>query len=374
MIRRSKILRRLRSNNIHSFTWDEITETINFCRDYALDPSKTKENRTSGGKDSFGGIFDRFTLKGLTEIATCHIIGKYTLTKVLLNDSRIHKANKDPDIYSVHDKLNDIKRDPNLHVEVKTLPSNFNWLVVREEQIKKYEGNRKDYYLVYVLLYFDYQTNMRKNDITGSIMREIMDKNKYDLSNFSDISNLRAKIVYITNWEFIIKNGIYAPAGSFLPSTDLRCIKESLKYKTGKEKGKLRPKFKLLNRIDTKQKKEKYLMKPDVKIKKSHDLSNFEDWEIEGDVSIYENTTTHNELIFANTRSVVEQKNIGKFILEKNSCREFFLKNVLNTRSGDEETKGTSEYVISKRKVQDIIAEEKNYSAENLMKIIAEKI
>lgn len=357
------------SRNIYTFSWDEISETIDFCRDYSLSKSKTKSQRTSGGESAFGGIMDRFIAKGLPEVAACQIIGKYTSTKKLLHDATIRPTNKDPDIHAIYDEAMSIKREPNLHIEVKLLRDNFNWLPAREEQITEYGGNDEDYYMVYVSLYFEDESNKRKNDVTGSIMREVIDSSKFNLNNFSSISNLRAEIAYICNRKLILAKGFYAPAGTIMPYTNLEIVKKGVFSKNGV----LFDKFKSLKNLSGVN---NYKMKPDPQIIDSEnlDLSLFENWQINGDVSIYKNTVTNTEVIYANKESIVEQQNIGKFVLEKGQTYKFFLNNALGRRGKKEQTKGTDEYMISATKLRNINSEGIGNSIEEIIKNIAEKI
>ena len=89
--------------------------------------------------------------------------------------------------------LNGLKRKPKAFVEVKRLDPDAKWLGPRKHQIK----NMTDGYMVHATISFTDQKNKKQQDITASVLQELINEDIYDLSDFSKFIDLEARIEYI---------------------------------------------------------------------------------------------------------------------------------------------------------------------------------
>ena len=359
----------------YRFKDDEIFQMLDFVKRYHLEPSKGSRGRTNQGSRAFGGELDDFLIKNLTEVAACKIIQALSPNthKELSPDFNVYTnrevtQKRDPDITEVFEKKTGITRKPNVRVEVKKTAANEDWFNAREEQIEEYLENDTKGYMVYVSLDFKDEKEKKSRDITGSILKKVVDHKRFDLSEFSDIEDLEAKIDFAFSYKDLKEKGLYFPAGLIMPPSTFSEYKGT---DFSKDPEKLISNFKLIRSYKGKS---EISMKASNKILGKPNIDLFKTWDTKGDFSIYRKVKTGNEYIFPNTESTLENKNLGTYILEPNKPYKFFLENKLGTRGGRELLKNNNEYSFSRRKLENLQANSKNFSVESVCQEIARMI
>ncbi len=360
-------------NNLYNFTKNDLIPILEFTRDYHLNPTKVSQSRTNQGKRGFGGEIDAFLRGKLCEIAACKIIEKYSNNKNLLIDLKIYSNSevgkrKDPDIKDIIEVSSGIKRKPNLFVEVKKIDANEHWLGARKDQIEEDLKNNTNGYMVHVSLYFDDNKSEKERDITGSALKEIIgQQNQFSLNDFSNFSDLHAKIEYIYSYKDLKNKGFYFPSGFIMPVTDFKKLSQGVIKKDGDKS----TQFKFLN---------KYCGVMKIKMKQAHtirgkyDMPFFTNWTVSGDFEIYRKIKTGNEYIHPISETTMENDVIGKYLLSPPHTYVFHLINRLVGRDKKDAVKNVNEYSFSRKKLENIQSEDTNFSLDNMIKKIAKEI
>ena len=340
---------------------------LDFVKEYHLEPTKGPQRRTVGGSAGFGDELDRFFIKNLTEIGACKIIESYSENKLLSPDLKIYTnrtvaEKKDADITNVFDKDTNKNRQPNFKIEIKKTSSNDHWFSAREEQIKDDLDNNIEGFMVHVSLEFNDDKNKKQRDITGSILKKIISSNRFHLNEFSDIEDLEARIEYAYSYDDLKKYGFYFPSELIMPKTDFH----EMKHGPFRSNGQLSKQYELVNHFNGKN---EILMKAESNTIGDHDIDLFKTWIVDGDFSIYKKENG-NEFIYAKEESVMENRNLGRYVLTKNKTYKFHLINSLPRRSS-ETLKRNNEYSLSRQKINNLQDEKKDFSVESACKKIA---
>jgi len=357
----------------YRFNDEEIYQMLNFAKEYHLEPSKTQKRRTVGGSGGFGDELDRFFIKNLTEIATCKIIEGFSTNKELFPDLEVYTnatvaQKKDADITEILDKKTGERRPPNFKVEVKHTASNEHWFSAREEQIADDLKNNVRGYMVHVSLEFQDNKEKKQRDITGAILKKIVNSNQlFHLNEFSNIEDLEAKIEYAYSYKDLQGQGFYFPSGLIMPESNFPEMKRGAFTKSGNPS----TQFEL---VDEYEGSKTILMKPEHTVIGGQDISLFQDWTIEGKFSIYKKIQTGNEYLYTNEETTMENERLGKYKLAKNKTYKFHLINSLNRRAGKEILKGNNEYSFSRQKLKNLQDNSSDFTVESVCKEIAEGI
>ena len=363
-------------DNTYRFTLDDALKALDFAVAYHLEETKAQRGRTNQGARGLGGVIDEFLIKGLTEIAACKIIGKYNKDIELFPDFNVYTnqevaKRKDPDVTEIADHKSNSTRKPELHIEIKKVdPKKDNWLIAREDQIKEIFEKKTPGYMVYVSLNFKDEKNKKQQSIAGSVLSEVMNKEIFNLDQFSNISDLEASIDFAYSYAYLKENGMYFPSGLIMPVTSIEpyCVKRG-PYKLNGDKSDM---FVLINRYNG---TEYIQMKPTKKLL-NHDTSLFDYWKIKGNFEIHKKVSKgiNEEYIYALEESIMENDNIGTFILEKDKTYRFHLLNSLGARDNKQLTKNVSEFAFSTNRLRNLHSDSSNFSIESICKEIAEKI
>ena len=359
--------------HLYKFTKNDLLDILQFVRDYHLDPSKTSQGRTNQGKRGFGGEIDAFLKGKLCEVAACKIIEKFSNNKKLLIDLEIYSnaevgKRKDPDIKSVFDESLDIKRTPNAYVEVKKIDENEHWMGARQEQIEEDLKNNTNGYMVHVSMYFDDDKNHKERDITGSALKEILGfDNSLDLGDFSNFTDLTAKIEYIYSYKDLKEKGFFFQSGLIMPATDFGEMKQGVFLKDGS----MSKQYEFVQRYTGKN---EITMEQGHTIKGNYDMPAFTNWTVTGDFEIYRKIETRNKYIVPISNSVMENNVIGSYDLQPKKTYVFHLTNRLVSRDKNDAVKNVNEYSFSRKRLENIQAQEEDFSLESMMKKIAKEI
>jgi len=359
--------------NAYKFTKNDLIGILEFVRDYHLNPTKTSQGRTNQGKRGFGGEIDAFLKGKLCEIAACKIIERYSQNKQLLIDLEIYSnaevgKRKDPDIKNVYDKSLNIKRAPSAYVEVKKIDENEHWMGARQEQIEEDLKNKTNGYMVHVSVYFDDDKNHKERDITGSALKEILGlNNPLDLGNFSNFTDLTAKIEYIYSYRDLKDKGFFFQSGLIMPATDFKEMKRGVFLKHGK----MSKEYEFVQRYSGKN---EIKMEQGHTIKGNYNMPDFTNWTVTGDFEIYKKIKTGNKYIVPISNTVMENNVIGSYDLPPKRTYIFHLTNRLVSRDKNDAVKNVNEYSFSRRRLENIQVQEADFSLESMMKKIAKEI
>lgn len=346
------------SNTIYRFTKDDLNEILKFIKNYHLNPTKGLRGRTNQGKRGFGGELDEWMPGKLLEIAVCRILERHNSAKKLFPDFEIYSNKEvgdksDPDITEVHDD-NGSKRDPEVFVEIKRLDPDAKWLGPRKHQIKdKSEG-----YMIHASIGFNDQNNKKQQDITASVLQELINKDIYDLSDFSKFSNLEAKIEYVYSFEDLMTKGHFFESGNIIPETEFPTAQNAYKKDRSRSKRYVR----------SKKLQGDHRLKMRWENKK--DKLTFENWNVSGKFQILEDKTGK-EYIYAESSTKMSSNVFGKYTLDKGSTYKFHFKNKLGKRGNKDVFKSIDDYWFSKKRLDEIL---KDGSIPDLNKYIDEII
>ena len=354
----------------YRFKEDEIYQMLDFAKEYHLEPTKGPQRRTVGGSGGFGDELDRFLIKNLTEIGACRIIESYSDNKVLSPDLKIYTnrtvaEKKDADITNVYDKNKMEDREPNFKIEIKKTSAKDHWFHAREEQIHDDLKNNVRGYMVHVSLEFNDDKNKKQRDITGSVLKKIIKSNRFHLNEFSDIEDLEANIEFAYSYSDLKEHGFYFPSGLIMPRSDFR----EMRHGPFRSNGEPSSQYEHVSDFNG---KEILKMKTEKNTIGDHDISLFNRWVVEGNFSIYKKNNG-NEFIYAKEETIMENKNLGRYLLEKNKTYKFHLINSLPRRSG-EPLKGNDEYSFSRQKLKNLQNDKDDFSVESVCKEIANGI
>tara|TARA_Y100001936_G_scaffold242314_1_gene279381 strand:- start:1861 stop:2952 length:1092 start_codon:yes stop_codon:yes gene_type:complete len=360
----------------YRFNTDDAIKALGFVKEYHLEPSKSPTSRTNQGKRGLGGEIDDFLIKGLTEIAVCKIIGKYNKDIKLLPDFNVYTDRdvaefKDPDITEIYDFKSKVKRKPKLHIEIKISDKEKdNWLFARIEQVQHIFDSKKSGYMIHVSLDFDDEKTKKEQSITGSVLREVVNKESFPMEEFSNISDLIATIEFAYSYDDLKEKGMYFPDQLIMPKTTFDIVNRG----PYKRDGKLSEMFELICSLKGAN---TISMKTIHSLIGSPDISLFNPWEIKGNVELYKKVQNNynDEYIFAVEDSTMENKNIGRFNLKKGQTYRFHLENALGkSRAGGEQVKQNKEFAFSKTKLTNIYSDIPSFTLENICRQIAKNI
>ena len=235
---------------------------------------------------------------------------------------------------------------------MKKIDSNEQWLGARRDQIEEDLKNNTNGYMVHVSLDFDDDHNERERDITASILKSIILNNRFDMSIFSDFTNLKAKIEYVYSYKDLKEKGFFFRSGIFMPKTNFNKMSRGIYLKNGDQS----QEFELMNSYNGSY------------------VPFFKTWEIEGEFQIFKKIKTGNEYIYPLKRTIMSNDVIGKYELDSKNTYEFHLENRLLGRDGRDGIKNVDEYSFSRKRLEGIQNEDEEFSLKNMISKVAKEI
>jgi len=160
---------------IYRPTRKTLNELFNFSVKYFLDPQKRLEGRTSGEPRGLGSIIDSFMHGKLMEYALKSLIEKcnpsFRIGIDISTEGRTQQNHSDPDIIEV--KENGIKRVPYIHIEVKATSDNHRWITLPAVQLTTPRGSTRSFCSCYLSIKNDHRnSNNRTGDVFGVFLKK----------------------------------------------------------------------------------------------------------------------------------------------------------------------------------------------------------
>jgi hypothetical protein len=338
----------------YKFNEKDLNEILKFIRDYHLNPTKGQRGRTNQGKRGFGGELDEWIPGKLIEIAVCRILERYDTSKKLYPDFKIYSNKEvgdksDPDITEVQ-VLNNKKRKPNVFVEIKRFGESERWLGIKKEQLK----DMTEGYMVHATIEFADSKNKKQRDITASVLKILLNKDKFDLSEFSEFSDLQSKIEYIYSFKDLKEKSHFFASGNIIPETDFPSTRPAYR-----KDGTLSKVYPVLQEYKGSHNFE-------MKWENKNELPTFCDWEVEGEFHILQDKSGKS-CIYAATKTKMFSEVFGKFLLEGGKTYRFYFKNTLGKSGGKDVFKSKDDYWFSRKRLDELL---KNHSLPDSLKCI----
>lgn len=350
---------------LYKINFEDFKRVFTFASQYYLDPNKNTTGRTTSEPRGLGAIIDAFTLGKLTEIGVEKILNIYNANKKYILDFDIQETAKiknDPDInFIVEDN---IKRSPNLFIEIKNTSIKDRWIGLTEEQFQtiKRSANNKKIYFIYARIDSNFiKNNPKTGDLAGMFLKKIENTELSKIfQEFSDL-NASCKIEFILSSDDFEMFGHHFERGMKIYETEIFNLRKdnSIFLKNSKNLVK-----------NCKKIAEEFLNDQLINIteKNSKDIDkNISQFKITGNFELYQKKS----LIFIHCLSNVKIANniFGEFNLEKNNVYEFFLKTV-----GRDPFLKRNNIFISKSRIYQLIEEGKINKPEILAQEITNQI
>ncbi len=343
--------------------FEDFKRVFEFGANYYLDPSKKTSGRTTGEPRGLGAILDNFTLGKLTEIGVEKLLKEYCPNKDYILDFDIKQTSKvkdEPDIISI--KENGVDRIPNIFIEIKNTSKNDRWIGPTEEQYNtmKRSAENKEIYIICASIKSNIQNkNSRTTDLAGMFLKEIENKEKSIIfQEFADL-NAECKIEFIISSKDLDKYSFPFEKGMNMYETHL--FEEKKRTSVYSKKGLKKNITKTTEFIN-------YNNKIELRISKNRiaERKQLSDFAICGSFKIY---YTNKKATYIECLSDVTLENniFGKFSLKKNHFYSFVLPILY-------EGLGRNNLLISKRRIYQLIEDNKIKKPEIIMKKISKNI
>jgi len=352
-------------NEYYNLEFEDFKRVFEFGANYYLEPSKNTTGRTTGEPRGLGAILDAFTLGKLTEIGVEKILKTYNPKKDYILDFDI-KSNNDvkdkPDIVAIVE--NNIKRKPNLFVEIKNTSDSGRWIGLTEEQfntIKRSAKNREIYIIYASIISNAIDNNPKTTDLTGMFLKEIENQDKSQIFQKFSSLNAKCKIEFIISSKDLEKFAYPFERGMSMYETNL--FKEKKKSSFYSRNEKIRKDIlnikEFINFDDIMN-----LTLPNNELAERDEISLFK---IKGSFKIlYKKSTTYIECI---SDVYLENEIFGKFKLEAGKFYSFNL-----TTVGRDPKLKRNNLFISKNRIYQLIEQDLIKEPNEIIKEIAEKI
>jgi hypothetical protein len=358
---------------IYRPTKKALNELFKFSVNYFKDPTKKLEGRTSGEPRGLGSIIDSFMFGKLMEYAFKGLIEKQnsdlTVGLDFTTSGRSKDADSDPDLVSVTEKGK--TRKPNKHVEVKATTPNQRWITLPARQLvtNMGGGGKSNFYSAYLSVHSDPKnSNERTGDPFGVWMKYTLTNNTV-LDEFQDVSDLKCNLEFVLRGEDIEKFCYHAMTDDEIPIYEVYLLKkrklpqksDGTLYKGWSKKATLSRKrtLRLYDEMDGSEVKNSF---------------GFFKWQKGGKIEVYQRQFTNQKGEASSTSTVIVPSNnitlineyIGTFKLRKNQPYDAKMK-TLNKRSKEE-------YLISKKRILELIDESLLINASTGLEEIAKKL
>ena len=359
------------NKNFYSFKPEDLVKTLNFVKSYHLEETKGLRGRTNAGPRGFGGELDAFIPGKLLEYGTAKIIEKYTQSnKELLTDEVIYTnaevgKKADPDIVTVIES--DKQRSAKLHIEIKRIEDNSGWLGIRTDQLestKKIKGDEilDKMYIIHPKIYFDDDKNKKEQDIIGSVLKEMVNKNIVNFNDFSNFSDLKCKIEYIYSVRDLLKYGHEYKKGNIIPYE--RFDNAANAYNTN---GLCRKNYLRINKLSGTN-------EVGMKIETLGEVPAFGKFVLQGNCEIFINEKykeKHKHYLYCNSSTTMKNDFFGEYKLQEGSTYNFFFKNKQGNPKDIKNLKSIDDWWFLRKRLDELIIEKKIKSIDDSLSFIA---
>jgi len=353
--------------SIYEFTLADIGEVITFCRDYHLDITKQSSGRTGSGPRGLGGEIDAFGPGKLNEIAVAKLLSTEN-QKVCTVDNRIYSnyevgIKTIPDIVEIIEKGRD-SRDPKLYIEVKKISESDQWLGIHSDQLKSIlrdsQITLKQIYLIFAEVYFHDKKNRKQQDFLGAYLNSTIENGAVKFQAFSSLSDLRCKIHYVVPVTDLQKFGHEFKAGDIIP--ELHCEKAKQVFRSD---GQLWKGLRIIKTL----KGQNQIEAPGIDGKRYL----YGRFNCRGNVQIIRKIGGSRTYLSILSDTTIENAFFGELHFKRGETIFFNIKNKLAGLQGSK-AKTKSDWWISRRKLEQIIAQGKIAKTEDLIREIQKSI
>ena len=215
---------------------------------------------------------------------------------------------------------------------------------------------------------FKDENNIKQQDIIGSVLKEIINEkfcSKININSFSNFYDLTASIKYIYPFDLIRKMGGEFKQGEIIPDTD---FPESVSIIN--KDGSMRKDFAKVESYNENKIIELEMMIEKQIKNESPRQSNFGKWQLQGNFVLYKKQSTGMNYLHCIQDTLMFNQVFGRYLLKKDKCYRFYLVNKL----GKNKYKGTDDFWFSKKRLDELVLEDKNLTVENQIQLISRKI
>ena len=355
------------TKSIYEFTISDIAEVMKFCRDYHLDITKQASGRTGSGPRGLGGEIDAFGPGKLNEIAVSRLISTDRIKQCTV-DNKIYSnyevgIKTIPDIVGVIENGSD-EREPNLYIEVKKIADSDQWLGIHSDQLKSIlrdsKTNIDDIYLIFGEVYFQDKKNKKQQDFLGAFLNSAIDNASVKFQQFSSLKDLRCKIHYVLPISDLQKFGHEFKTGDIIPELEFGEAKQVFR-----SNGNLWKNLKVANTLNG----ENIIEAPGIDGKRYP----YGKFKCKGQVNIIKKTGSSRTYLSVIENTSIENEYFGVLEFKKGETVFFNIRNKLAGLQGTK-FKTKSDWWISRRKLDQIVANGKVTKTEELLREIQLRI
>lgn len=338
---------------------EDLFKCLEFSVKYHLDERKSNTNRTTGQDRGLGAVINDFILGKFIELGVAKAIETFNPHISCKLDFEIHPLNQenssDPDIVGILEENKE--RKPNIFIEVKNISPRDRWVGLTKEQLNTITGNSiakkegENVFLVYASLGSD-NPNC-DNDLLGIFLKSETKNELFD--NFCNIGEVYCDISHIISSKELLEYGTAFDEGSYFYETNVVGLPiDETKSKKIKEAGFSEFAFKNAEL-------------PIVSRNKVGEFKEIGDFFCQGEIVMYvkKNDKSNRVYIDCKTDSVISNKVMGEFILEKDKMYELFWETV-----GRNPVLKRNNIWIAHRRLEKILTEK----VENRLKYISSNI
>jgi hypothetical protein len=356
----------MNSQSVYEFALDDISEVIKFCRDYHLDVTKQASGRTGAGPRGLGGEIDAFGPGKLNEVGISKLIST-DQEKICMVDNQIYSNHEVgiktiPDIVAVKEKNN--LRKPNLYIEIKKIAESDQWLGIHTDQLKSImrdsKINQNEIYLIYGQVYFQDKNNRKQQDFLGSFLNSIIGNSPVQFNEFSSLKDLKCRIHYILSVSDLQKYGHEFEEGDIIPELDFDQAKQVFRNDGRLWKGlKIKNEFSGVNKLKA--------------IGINGETYEYGKFEVSGKVQIISSGNKSRQYLNFLEDTTIENEYFGRLEFRKGQVIFFNIKNMLAGLQGSK-VKTKSDWWISRKKLDQLITNQKIQGTENMIKEIRARV
>ena len=261
-----------------------------------------------------------------------------------------------PDIVEVLDDSGN-SREPNLYIEVKKISDSDQWLGIHSDQLKSIMRNshiRNDQiFLIFAEVYFEDKKNRKQQDFLGAFLNSAMKNAQVKFNAFSSLSDLRCKIHYVLSITDLQKFGHEFKAGDIIPELNYSKAKQVFRSDGRLWKGlKISKTLHGMNNIDAPGEDGKIYPYGKFKCK--------------GHVEVITKIGKSRTYLFMLSDTSIQNEYFGELHFKKGEIIFFNISNKLAGLQGAK-VKTKSDWWISRRKLDQMILEQKITKAKDLI-------
>jgi hypothetical protein len=351
----------------YAFTFYDSIEVLKFCRDYHLEETKAQTGRTGTGPRGFGGEIDAFGIGKFNEIGIAKALSGFQSKKCLIDNQiysnaevgRVARA----DIVGIKTSSSKI-RAPRVHVEIKLISESDEWLGIPAVQLqsilREEQNDLSGLFLVFGEVFFQDTRNAKQRDILGAFLKRSLTGSVLDFSQFSDLKDLRGRLVYALNLGDLSKFWHLFPAGEIIPRPILMEAKGVIN-----RDGSLRRGLHLISQFSGKR---EMLAKT-----RNGDRTQYGKFKVSGEIQLIGKRDSQRRIIRFLSPGKIESEFFGRFEMREGQTIYFNIENMLAGAQGNQ-VKTKDDYWISRRRLNQLMEIGKipdtNSAIKNLRKLI----